>query len=378
MHMADALISPAVGATMWAATAGVMAWCARRVKETRDDRLIPMMGVLGAFIFTAQMLNFTIPVTGSSGHLGGGLILAVLLGPYAAFLVIASVLTVQALFFADGGLLALGCNIFNLGFAPAFIAYPLLYKLIAGKDRVGARAWAAAMVAAIVGLQLGAFGVVLETRLSGISELPFKTFALIMQPIHLAIGIVEGLATAAVVAFVARARPETLAVGADLPPSPELRRACRAASGQGADMPGADRARLALHSLGDAGRRSRSTLDQRQRFMLGSLLVAAAILGGVASWFASTHPDGLEWSIAKVTGREELTGPRDGLHGTLASLQEKTAILPDYGSDLSGPLGTSVSGLAGGAMTLAAVFLIGLGLKVISRSPEPRILTPDP
>ena len=188
MHMADALISPAVGGTMWAITTCLLAWCARKVKETRDDRLIPMMGVLGAFIFTAQMINFSIPVTGSSGHLGGGLILAILLGPYAAFLVIASVLTVQALFFADGGLLALGCNVFNLGFFPAFIACPLLYKLIAGSDRVGGRALTAALVAGLAGLQLGAFGVVLETRLSGIavSELEaIRHFSLIGLQKHL-------------------------------------------------------------------------------------------------------------------------------------------------------------------------------------------------
>ena len=92
------------------------------------------MGVLGAFIFAAQMINFTIPATGSSGHLGGGMILSILLGPYAAFLVMASVLVVQALFFGDGGLLALGCNIFNLGFWPCFIVYPLIYKKIAGDD----------------------------------------------------------------------------------------------------------------------------------------------------------------------------------------------------------------------------------------------------
>ena len=137
MHMADALISPAVGGAMWALTAGVMAWCARKVRETRDDRLVPMMGVLGAFIFTAQMINFSIPATGSSGHLGGGLLLAILLGPYAALLVIASVLTVQSLFFADGGLMALGCNIFNLGFFPSFIAYRVVDKLIAGNDQMG-------------------------------------------------------------------------------------------------------------------------------------------------------------------------------------------------------------------------------------------------
>ena len=90
------------------------------------------MGVPGAFIFAAQMINFTIPATGSSGHLGGGMILAILLGPYAAFLMIASAITVQSFFFADGGLLALGCNIINLGGFPCFIAYPLIYKKLAG------------------------------------------------------------------------------------------------------------------------------------------------------------------------------------------------------------------------------------------------------
>jgi cobalt/nickel transport system permease protein len=124
MHMADALISPAVGLTMWGASATTIVYCSKKVQSEVDKGIVPLMGVLGAFIFAAQMINFTIPVTGSSGHLGGGMILAVLLGPYAAFLTIASVLVVQALFFADGGLLALGCNIFNLGFFPAFIAYP--------------------------------------------------------------------------------------------------------------------------------------------------------------------------------------------------------------------------------------------------------------
>ena len=93
-----------------------------RAAADGDDRRVPLMGVLGAFVFAAQMVNFAIPGTGSSGHLGGGLLLAILLGPRAAFIVIASVLIVQALFFADGGLLALGCNVFNLGFFPAFVA----------------------------------------------------------------------------------------------------------------------------------------------------------------------------------------------------------------------------------------------------------------
>ncbi len=339
MHMADALISPQVGAMMWLITATAIAGCARKVRSTHDDRLIPMMGVLGAFIFTAQMINFSIPATGSSGHLGGGLLLAILLGPYAAFLVIASILTVQALFFADGGILALGCNIFNLGFCPAFIAFPLLYQTIAGETRIGARAWIAALAAAILGLQLGAFGVVVETQLSSISELPFRSFLLIMQPIHLAIGIVEGVTTATIIAFVAHARPETMNRGL-------------ARNGQ-----------------------------PRGYSLLAGWLVAAVCLGGIASWFASTHPDGLEWAITKIRHHSELQGSRDGTHELFAGIQSNTAILPDYGfppptgkpdpspaanSAETWPhinAGKSFSGFVGGFLTLALTLLVGLALK---------------
>lgn len=341
MHMADALISPAVGGTMWIVTAGLIAYCARKVKQTMNDKLVPMMGVLGAFIFAAMMINFSIPGTGSSGHLGGGLILTILLGPYAAFLVISSVLVVQAFFFADGGLLALGCNTFNLGFFPAFIAYPFIYRVIA-RDKYGTlRAWIAAIVAAVVGLQLGALSVVLETKASGISELPFNAFVLLMQPIHLAIGIVEGLATATVVAFVARARPEAFSTAQTDVKTPVS-----------------------------------------MRPVLIGLLIAAAIVGGTASWFASTHPDGLEWSIAKVSGKEEVSGTEDNLHKGLSQLQEKTAFLPDYGFKSAGTeaapaektaaeseqwpaisAGTSVSGIVGGLITLGLAGLIGFALK---------------
>lgn len=340
MHMADALISPAVGGTLWAVSAGLIAHCARKVKQTLRDNLVPMMGVLGAFIFAAQMINFAIPGTGSSGHLGGGLILAVLLGPHAAFLVIASVLTVQAFFFADGGLLALGCNIFNLGFFPAFVGYPFIYRAVAGERCDGPRVWAAAIAAAVVGLELGAFGVVVETRASGISELPFGAFAAMTLPIHLAIGVVEGLATAAVVVFVARARPEALSTGSS------------------------------------AGR-------EKGRSVLIGLSVAAIVVGGVLSWFASSRPDGLEWSIARITGEQELVGSKGGVHGSLSELQEKTAFLPDYGfkteeiADAASPAhvedapaawpavsaGTSISGIVGGLTTLAAACLIGFALR---------------
>ena len=268
--MADALISPAVGGALWGATGVVVAYSARRVRTDLDESKIPLMGVAGAFVFAAQMLNFAIPGTGSSGHLGGALLLAILLGPEAAFLVMASILAVQALFFADGGLLALGCNIFNLGFLPAFVAYPLVYRRIVGRgpELQKGRVFTGTLLAAIVGLQLGALAVVLETTVSGVTDLPFSTFLLLMQPIHLVIAVVEGLVTAVVVLFVYRAEPELLE---------------RTAT------------RRSLRGL-----------------RLGPLVLAfaaAAVIAGVGlSRLASTRPDGLEWSIA---GAETAAGTQD-------------------------------------------------------------------
>ena len=187
------LLSPAVGGTMWAVSAGAIAYCSTKVRAQLDDRKVPLMGVLGAFIFAAQMINFSIPGTGSSGHLGGGLLLAILLGPQAAFLTIASVLVVQALFFADGGLLALGCNIFNLGFIPAFIAYPLIYKKIAGTHPGRIQACRCGDCRRSGGSATGGLFAWCWKRLfRGCPALPFTTFLVLMQPIHLAIGIVEG------------------------------------------------------------------------------------------------------------------------------------------------------------------------------------------
>ncbi len=345
MHMADALLSPAVGATFWAGSLGTIAWCAKKLKENINDKIVPLMGVLGAFIFAAQMINFTIPGTGSSGHLGGGMILAILLGPYAAFITMASVLTVQCLFFADGGILALGCNIWNLGVYTCFIIYPLIYKPLVQAGSNPKRIAIASMISAVVALQLGAFSVVIETLLSGRSELPFSTFLLLMQPIHLGIGIVEGFVTAGVINFVKAARPEIL----------ESVMSARALSA-----------------------------DISIRKVLAGLLVVAVLTGGMLSWFASSNPDGLEWSIEKVFGKPELPEQESGIVPLLKGIQEKTAFLPDYNfkqvekqqEGAASPeenkwpaveSGTSLSGLIGSVMVLCLIFLFGFGIKALRR-----------
>jgi cobalt/nickel transport system permease protein len=347
MHMADALLSPAVGGAFWAGTIGTIGYASKKLTEHLDDRKVPLMGVLGAFIFASQMVNFTIPGTGSSGHLGGGMILTILLGPHAAFLVMASVLTVQALFFADGGLLALGCNIWNLGVYPCYVAWPLIYKPLAGDGRSAGRILIASMASAVVGLQMGAFSVVLETLLSGKTELPFGTFLLVMQPIHLAIGIVEGFVTAGVINYVRAARPEILDRSASSAPL-------------AAGIP--------------------------LRNVLIGFAALAIVTGGALSWFASAHPDGIERSIAKITGKRELPEQEHGVPAALKSVREKTAFLPDYGFKPSAnetkakeeapswpnvDAGTSVSGLVGGVLVLAVAFGIGWLIRAFRRRSAP-------
>jgi cobalt/nickel transport system permease protein len=343
MHMADALLSPAVGVMMWSGSVAAIGYSSKKLKENLDNKTIPLMGIMGAFIFAAQMINFTIPGTGSSGHIGGGMILAVLLGPYAAFLAIASVLVVQALFFADGGLLALGCNIWNLGIYPCFIAYPLIYRPIAGDATNTKRIFIAAIISVIVALQLGAFSVVLETLLSGKSELPFGTFVLMMQPIHLAIGLIEGIITAGIILYVKQVRPEIL------------------------------EASIASQPLG---------ADLSIKNILIGFIILALMTGGALSWFASTYPDGLEWSIEKVTGKSELGNPDSGIVPLLKGIQEKTAFLPDYGFKTAGgeqetgetspawpaiEPGTSVSGVVGSVMVLLLIIFIGFGIRIFKR-----------
>ncbi len=324
MHMSDALLSVAVGGTMTAVSAGAIGYSVKKIKKIEiQDYKIPMMGVMGAFVFAAQMINFTIPATGSSGHIGGGILLAALLGPFPALITLASVLLIQCLFFADGGLLALGCNIFNMGVVSCLITYPLLFKPILKKGITPKRITIASVLSVVVGLQAGAFSVVLETLASGITKLPFHEFVLYMQPIHLAIGVVEGIVTAGVLCFVYGMRKEVI--------------------------------ENALEGT------SLATVSVKK--VLTCLVIATVFVGGILSLFASSYPDGLEWSIEGVTGTTELESNSE-VHSAIEGVQEKTAFLPDYTfkeeAQADGAAGTSFSGIVGGAITFVIVAAAGI------------------
>lgn len=312
MHMADALVAPVVAATMYLASGTAGGYSIRRVRMEEDAKKVPLMGVMGAFVFAAQMINFTIPGTGSSGHLCGGMLLSALLGPCAGFLTMIGVLLIQCLLFADGGLLALGCNVWNMAFYGCFIGALLIWRPIMKKGATKGKIVFASVLGSVLTLQLGAFSVTLETLASGITELPFGVFAATMQPIHLAIGTVEGLITAAVLVFVHEARPEL------------------------------------LWGVGETDWEGKLTF----RSTLTVLAVGAAVIGGVLSLFASAFPDGLEWSMEKVAGTAELKSA-GGVYDLAAAVQERTALLPDYafkGSESAA--GTSFSGIVGALVVI--------------------------
>lgn len=265
--MSDALVSAPVAIAAGCVAVTLIAIASRCLKNDSRQSLIPLMGVLGAFVLAAQMINFAIPGTGSSGHIIGGILVAALVGPWAAFMIISSVVIIQCLMFADGGLLALGCNIINLAAVSTLVAYPLIYKPIAGETTSSWRLMLASVAASIAGLELGAFLVTVQTELSGVTALPFPTFLSFMLPIHLIIGIGEGLATGAVLSLVGASRPDLL-----------------------------------------YGRRNVTPLNVRKKRYVWPALTAFSVVALIMAlcymYVSSDAPDGLEWSIEKVAGSE--------------------------------------------------------------------------
>lgn len=344
MHMADALLAPQVAVTMYglsAVAAGVSIKKIRDVEisnEVAASSKLPEMAVMSALVFAGQMINYTIPGTGSSGHLCGGMMLSAILGPYAGFLSMIAVLLIQCLFFADGGLMAFGANVWNMAFYGCFLGYFLIYRPIVkkslakneGKSSARIGIILASVLGCVLTLQLGAASVALETTLSGITELPILPFLGLMQPIHLAIGLVEGIITAAVLVFIYESRPEMITDG--------------------------------LYATNVKSEHKSSTYSKK--FVIISLAVVALVVGGVFSIFASGNPDGLEWSLfgnadggysANMGLDEEEYGVVSSLGEGAQQIVDKTAFMPDYGfkSGEESNLGTQTAGVVGSVMVAA-------------------------
>lgn len=291
MHLGNSIICPVTGIPMIVAAGAAAIWAFKKAKKDFTKEGILPAVALTSFVFALQMINFSIPTTGSSGHIVGALLLAAILGPYTAFLAICGILLVQALFFADGGLMALGCNIFNMGILACFVAYPLIYRPLADRRKTVT----GAILASVVALQLGAVAVVAESAISG-STTDAAMFASLMQSIHFAIGIIEGVFTAVIV-LVAK----------------------------------------------------KSALSKMFSYCISG---AALILAGVISQFASAKPDGLEWSLLNMS--EAFVEQTQGaLYNMSELIQTKTAILAQIPS-----VPANIAGLLAIAFVMYAVCMI--------------------
>ena len=307
MHIPDGFLSVSVSVVLWIISIVVIGYALKRVGKDLGERQVPLMGVLAAAIFAGQMLNFAV-AEGTSGHLMGAAIAAILLGPWAAILVLTTVVGVQALIFQDGGLLVLGANIFNMavvGVAVAYMTYQTVQKL------AGGRKWGilvGGFAAAWLSIEIASLAAALELALSGTS--PANIAVPAMAGIHALIGIGEGLITVGALAFISAARPDLL-----------------------------------------------ESKDERQVggavvWVVGLLL---ALVLAIASPLASSHPDGLEWVA-------EQKGFLDTAQGSMYE------IIPDY--VFPGVTNEALATIIAGIVGVAIVFGVAMGVAYLRRNRE--------
>lgn len=204
MHIPDGFLDAKTWASAAAVSVGVLGYGLRRTRERLSERQIPMMGVMAAFVFSAQMINFPI-VGGTSGHLLGGALLAIVLGPWSAAIVMTAVLVIQALFFGDGGVTALGANVLNMAIIASFCGY---YTYVGLRRLMKSWEFGAVFAAGWVSVVVAAAAAAVELALS--DTIPLKLGLPAMLFWHAFIGIGEGVITAATVAYLVRVRPEVM------------------------------------------------------------------------------------------------------------------------------------------------------------------------
>ena len=205
LHAPDGFVTLPIALVMWMVTAAVVGYAVYRTNRDLDERAVPLLGVMAAFIFAAQMFNFPV-VGGTSGHLLGGVLAAVLLGPWAATLVMTAVIAIQGLLFQDGGLLIMGANIFNMGIVGTlggYAVYRLIARLLRGEER---GRLPAAAVAAWCSVVAGAVAMTLQLAASGI--IPLEIALPAMVGVHALIGIGEAIITVAALGFIGATRAD--------------------------------------------------------------------------------------------------------------------------------------------------------------------------
>jgi cobalt/nickel transport system permease protein len=301
MHIPDGFLNLGVSIVFWIATIALLSIAVRRTQSSFGERQIPLMGIMAAFIFAAQMINFPV-AGGTSGHLLGGALAALTLGPWAGMLVMACVIGIQGLLFQDGGLLVMGANIFNMGLMTAIVGYGVSRSAL-GRPRT--LRLAVAGIAAWLSVMTGALFCSLQLWLSGTSPLAVVLPA--MLGVHALIGIGEALITVAALSFIQRTRPDLVESGAH-----------EARGGRG--------------------------------WVVAGLAIALAVV--LFSPLASSDPDGLE-RVAENSGF---------LHRGQGA---PYSLIPDYSVPFLGatPVSTIVAGAIGALALFGIVYMLGRALR---------------
>lgn len=373
MHVPDGFFDAPVSAAAGVAAAGAVALSLRGARRELSggggaaepssavggERTAPLAGLVAAFIFAVQMLNFPV-AAGTSGHLLGGALAAILVGPFTGVLCVSVVLLMQGLLFADGGLTALGVNIVLMGVVTVVVAYGLLRGLLRVLPRSRGSVTAASFVAALVSVPASAIAFTGLYALGGTADVSLGKVFAAMASVHVLIGIGEAVITAATVGAVISVRPDLVHGARELASGPlKLRTVEVATPGGGAagtaggPAPAAATAESAAPAAAPAPAAPRSN----RRMWLGGLL-ATVLCAGVVSFYASASPDGLE-KVAADNGIDEKA--RD--HGAAGSP------LADYGfADIADArLSGGLAGTIGVGVTLA----VGSGVFVAVRRRQP-------
>ncbi|MGV9337611.1 energy-coupling factor ABC transporter permease [Streptomyces sp. NPDC003688] len=327
MHVPDGFIDAPTSAVTGVVAAGALAVSLRGARrELGEERAAPLAGLVAAFIFAVQMLNFPV-AAGTSGHLLGGALAAILVGPYTAVLCVSVVLLMQGVLFADGGLTALGVNITDMAITTTVVSYAVFRGLLALLPRTRRSVTAASFVAALVSVPAAAVVFTLIYAIGGTTNVSLGKVATAMIGVHVLIGIGEAVITALTVGAVVAVRPDLVYGARGLRQRLQLR-----VNGELVDAPGTAPAPV-------AARASRRTL-----WVTG--LVTSLVLAGFVSFYASANPDGLE-KVAHDQGIDQKAERHASADSPLADYGVKDVSDARLSGGLAGVIGVGVTVVAG-------------------------------
>ncbi|NEB13204.1 cobalt ABC transporter permease [Streptomyces coelicoflavus] len=329
MHVPDGFINAPTSAVTGVVAAGAIAVSLRGARRELDERTAPLAGLVAAFIFAVQMLNFPV-AAGTSGHLLGGALAAILVGPYTGVLCVSVVLLMQGILFADGGLTALGVNITDMAIVTTVVAYALFRGLVKVLPRTRRSVTVASFVAALVSVPAAALAFTFLYWIGGTTDVAIGKVATAMIGVHLLIGIGEAAITALTVGAVIAVRPDLVYGARGLQQRLKLR-----VNGELVDVPSGDApAPVAARS-------------HRKVWITG--LVASLVLAGFVSFYASASPDGLE-KVAADKGIDEKAEEHANADSPLADYGVESITDARISGGLAGVIGVGVTVVAGSAV----------------------------